>query len=64
MSDQRDVTDGISFDGSQTKIQQNDVYMKNRVPGDEIVQKSLELFSAAIKTWRKKIESIPTFLTA
>ena len=39
MSDQRDVTDAISSDGSRIKIQQNDVYMKNRVPVNEIVQK-------------------------
>ena len=53
MSDQRDVTIGISSDGSRTKIQQNDVYVKNRVPADGIVQKSSQLFSTAIKTWLK-----------
>ena len=37
MSDQRDVIDGISSDGSRIKIQQNDVYMKNRVPVNEII---------------------------
>ena len=61
---QRDVTDGISSDGSRTKIQQNDVYVKNRVPANEIFQKSSQLFSTAIKNWRKRIETIPTFLKA
>ena len=56
MSDQRDVTDGISTDGSRTKIQQNDVYVKNRVPAVEIFQKSSKLFSTTIKTWRKIIK--------
>ena len=44
-----------------TKIQQNDVHVKNRVPENEIFQKSSQLFSTAIKSCRKRIGSIPTF---
>ena len=35
---------------------------KNRVPANEIFQKSSQLFSTAIQTCRKIIGSIPTFL--
>ena len=38
VSDQRDVTDGIPFDGSWAKIRQSDVNLKKRVPDDEFFQ--------------------------
>ena len=61
MSDQRGVTDGIPFDGSWAKIRQNDVYLKNKVPDDEIFQKSPQLFSIAIKTCLKKMDEFRYF---
>ena len=55
MSDQRDVTDGIPFDGSWAKIRQNYVYLKKRVSDDEFFKKSTQLLSIAIKTCLKRI---------
>ena len=62
MSDQRDVTDGIPFDGSWAKIRQNDIYLKKRVPDDDIFQKSTQLLSIAKKIAPKRSDEFQHFL--